>query len=260
MFLNFPSWSISAEFWTYALFAVICLAPPRWVPWLAGTTGLAALAVLMGAIDPGFGQSFGQGLFRAICFFMLGYLCSVVWRRIRHLPLPAASAVELAIVAIVVLLTSQADSATVRLLMPLAFGMAVLVFAFEGGMVSRLLSCAPMRILGQRSYSVYMIHILVFSVMGLFIRLAERGLDVTLHSASHLDTGLQFLLDFGSPWIMDALTIVQVLVVVWLAGFSYRHIEQAGQDWTQSRIAAWKRRRTVPRFGQGSFSQPQIEE
>src|SRR6185437_16927202 len=41
---------------------------------------------------------------------------------------------------------------------PLVFGIAVVVFAEEGGLLSLLLRLPPLQALGRYSYSIYMIH------------------------------------------------------------------------------------------------------
>lgn len=259
LWLNFPAWSISAELWSYALFGLICLAPFRAIPWLVALIGIVAFAFLRGWIEPGFGEFLGKGLFRGICFFMVGHLCYLVWLRIRHLTLPWATSVECAVLALIIIKTIYLDVPVVKILMPLTFSLAILVFTFEAGAVSRILLGAPMRTLGERSYSIYMIHIFVMSVLGLFIRLFERLIGVSLYSPNWTGIGIPMLLDLGSPWIMDIATLMLVAVVVWLAGFTYRYIEMPGQAWTRVLISRWRVRREagslIPRLDGAIFSQ-----
>ena len=242
LWLNFPSWSISAELWTYALFGLICLAPLRAIPWLAGLTGVATFAVLLGWIDPGFGHFLKYGLFRGICFFMVGHLCYLAWLRIRHLTLPGATLIECAMVALIIVQTIYLEMPVANMLMPLTFALAILVFTFEAGVVSQILSSVPMRTLGNRSYSIYMIHAFVMAVLGLIIRIFERLSGMSVNSPSRTGVNTQMLLDFGSPWIMDIAALMLVAVVVWLAGFTYRYIEMPGQAWANARIKAWRAR------------------
>jgi len=243
LWLNFPSWSISAEFWAYALFGLICLTSVRAIPWLAGLVAIAAFAVLRGWIDPGFGYFIGYGLWRGICFFMVGHLCYLVWLRIRHLRLPAATFAECAVVALIIVQTIHLDIPVVEILTPLTFALAILVFTFEGGMVSRILLFGPIRTLGERSYSIYMIHVLVLAVLGLLLRMIERLMGLSLQSANRSGEEAPKLVDFGSLWIMDIATLMLVAVVVWLAGFTYRWVEMPGQAWTNAWIKEWRAKR-----------------
>lgn len=245
LWLNFPAWSISAEFWAYALFGVLCLAPLRWIPWLASLSGLIAFAALQGWVDFGFGAFVNYGLFRGICYFMLGHLCYLLWLKLRHLRLRAATGVEIGVVVLIVLQTIHAENEIVRMLMPLTFVLAILIFTFEGGVVSRLLSLKTFRILGDRSYSIYMIHALILNVVGLMVRMLERILGQDLYSANQMQEGTPMLIDFGAPWMMDIATLLLAIVVIWLSGFTYRYVEMPGQAWTNSRIVAWRLRREV---------------
>lgn len=227
--LNFPSWSISAELWAYTVFAIFCLAPKRLMPWLAAATVVGSFAVIAGLIEPGFGHFFGNGLWRGICFFFVGYFCYVIWTQIRHFDIRGADGLELGGVAAVIGLTIASGNRLVELIMPIVFLVVILIFAFQRGVVSRLLLTAPFQALGERSYSIYMVHAFVLSIIGLMVRLLEKVLDINLHSPNRLNPSSNSLIDFGNALVMDVCSVAVVGLVVLLAGYTYRLVEVPGQ-------------------------------
>ena len=226
--LNFPSWSISVELWVYVAFGLLCLTP-RFLPFAAIAIIVLAAAVIQGLLDPGFGHFFGYGLFRGLCYFFLGYLTCLLWRRLRERPLPAPHLLETGLVVLIVWEVAFGNGPVKFYLLPLTFALTILVFAWEAGIVSRLLRTRPLLALGAWSYSIYMIHILVFSVFGLGLRVVERTMRWNLHSPDLLDPTVNELTDLGAPLINDIAMICIAAVVVACASVTYRLIELPGQ-------------------------------
>jgi len=77
---NFPSWSISVEFYTYLVFAMVLLMLPRFRTVAALALALFGVAVLVmvgpGSID----VTVHYGLFRCLVGFFLGYLAFRAYR------------------------------------------------------------------------------------------------------------------------------------------------------------------------------------
>jgi peptidoglycan/LPS O-acetylase OafA/YrhL len=226
--LNFPSWSISVELWAYVTFGILCLAP-RLLPFAAVAVTLLAAAVMRGTIDPGFGHFFGNGLWRGLAYFFLGYLAYQLWRRLEGWRLPAPTLLEAGLVALVVWQVAFGSVAVREGLLPLTFALTILVFAWEAGAVSRLLKAPPFLALGTLSYSIYMIHILVFTLFGLGLRMVERVMDRDLSSPDRLNPAASELVDLGAPLVNDLVMVALAGVVVACAFVTYRLIEQPGQ-------------------------------
>ena len=168
VFLNFPSWSISTEFYTYLIFGLVSLSvPPRRFAQFALGITLVSLAVLTAF----HGDSEFQQLLRCVGGFFLGCLVHIAFSRMsgdeaKHdwaLPMLLAVAVAISV-----------DWHGPSKLWELSFGFsALLILALvkkPSGATSRALEWAPFRLLGLISYSLYMSHALA-------LRLVSRVLD-----------------------------------------------------------------------------------
>ena len=155
---NVQSWSISVELGLYLGAALLWRVAGRRAlaigALLALALGGADLAIGAGAVVP-------EQILRGLVGFGLGMGCWALWPRCAavRLPLGLATGLEVALVALAVAaICGEAGT----LLDDLAFATLVLVFGREQGLVSRLLLTAPLRWLGVLSYSLYMVHGLVF--------------------------------------------------------------------------------------------------
>lgn len=167
---NAPSWSIGAEFYTYLLFGAVCVLTRGRLSLMAGLLALASIG-LLAVVSPTYMNSTADfGLFRCIAGFFTGIVAYRVHEalpaRMRPLGASLATLLEVATVALVVLFVSRASHGpdavrALSLAAPAMFAMAVLVFAREGGHISRLLRAKPFAALGRWSYSIYMGHHLV---------------------------------------------------------------------------------------------------
>lgn len=223
---NQPSWSIAAEFWTYALFALLALGGRVW-PFAVTAVGAAALLL---AFDPNLWdapQTFGT--IRCIYGFSLGVLLwawakGEAWR-----PGPAfGTLAELVVIAAILVLTAGVWTGPGSMLAAPLFACAVMIFAAEAGWVSRLLRTAPFVLVGTLSYSIYMVHQLVdgrimavLARMGLAVRRGPELGDLVT----------------AAPFVSDLITLAMLLLVIAAAGLSYVLIERPGRLWSRHRLA-----------------------
>lgn len=239
---NFPSWSISVEFWAYATFGALCLRP-----WGRSRRAALAVAALGAAVVAAWSREWLHtiadfGYFRGLFGFFTGvltyrWLADKLWRG-----LPAATAWEVAAVAMVVLFVAHADKGSaITLAAPLVFAGAVAVFAFSQGAVSCWLATAPACALGRWSYSIYLVHTLVLVALGRAVTLAEAVGQVSLTTPHEVNGVGRVLLTFGAPWIADVAAVLYLGVVVALSACTWRWIERPCQDWVTARTGAWRR-------------------
>ena len=87
---NTPSWSISAEFWTYILFALIVLLAQRYRTIVFAATAALGAATLDAFSQHGMDTTYVLGRPRCIFGFSVGYL--VYWARPRIGTMPSAIA------------------------------------------------------------------------------------------------------------------------------------------------------------------------
>jgi peptidoglycan/LPS O-acetylase OafA/YrhL len=222
---NGPSWSISAEFYAYLLFAAaVAVCKRRMVVLLlpVAVASAAALWILAGGI----GTSFDWGLIRCILSFSVG---AMTWHAHRAASLRSGTALELTSIMLIVAFVCYAGKGGLSLAAPVVFAAAVLAFAAEAGAVSRWLRARAFLWLGERSYSIYMVHFLVLWLLADGLKLLGRaGIDLVaqLESASHL-------------WQNDLVALVYIVLVLGTATATYRTIEVPGR--------AWFRRLATPR-------------
>ncbi len=246
---NGPSWSISAEWWTYVLFALVAvLAGVR--NWLLLAVAIAAPLVLLRLTTTGMDVTYDWGLIRAVFGFALGVACCRTYRRLanaqRNIPVQESSrptfwtVLELAIVAAVVLFVSFAGKNNWSLLAPFVFAAAVLVFAAEGGAVSRLFRSQPLKWLGQVSYSIYLTHFLLVITLPLLLK---RILHVDLWTPFVLASGDTVQL-YGRDNVQGTLLYLLVLAItLGFSAFTYRWVETPGREWSRR----WAGRPVAPR-------------
>jgi peptidoglycan/LPS O-acetylase OafA/YrhL len=229
---NQPSWSIAVEFWTYILFALAARAAGEALErWLLVAV-IICIAVLAVVTPWGMNVSWSWSLFRCVYGFAVGAMAWKWWqaRAVTPGPKPGATLLELAAVALVVMFVSQLAMSRFNLASPLVFAAVVLVFAREGGAVSRLLKSAPLRRLGVLSYSIYMVHTLVQSRLDDALRLlaSTTGITLTIAEKSSQSPGMHDLVG-ATPLQGVVLTGVMLLLVIGVASLTWRWIELPGQ-------------------------------
>ena len=233
---NHPSWSIAVEAWCYLLFAVAVRSlGPRLGIAMIGVVVAAPLLLL--ALAGGINTSFDFGLVRCVYGFALGVLCWAAWQRWGAAALARTNgwtAAEIAIAAAVVGFVTLAGSTPWNLLGPPLFAVAILVFAREGGAVSRVLTTPVPLLLGTLSYSIYMVHAYIQARFDDVLRVVERVIGMPLTSKGFAGNGEPVTIVGASPaqgTLMIALMLAVVIAVSW---FTYRFVELPGQRWSRA--------------------------
>lgn len=222
---NGPSWSISVEFYTCLLFGAVAVTfRGRTIVravLLVGVAGAALVALEL--YRPDWHETQFKGLASCICGFFAGHVVYRIFQSLRGVRLPYATMFEAVAVVLIAGLYWFAPLDGFSSI--LVFALVVLVFAFDGGAVSRVLAGQPWALLGKISYSVYLLHFVLLSVLGGVVRAAQGVLHVPLYR----DVGSVTLMDFGPPGTMDLLALAYAGSVIGLAVLSYRWIELPGQ-------------------------------
>ena len=245
---NKPSWSISAEFFTYIIFAAVVFAgkkifrPRSFAPEVL-LVFLVALSVmlLVSFAKHDIDATFDLGLFRCLYGFGIGHLTFLLWRRVLQIDrsfwgLPRGS-LEFAVVAIVILFVSFVGGTRYAFVAPLVFATAVLTFAAEKGAVSRLMQSDAVEWLGRISYSIYMLHALViYHLIHPGIKIIEKVMGHALTANEIMSVGplsgeATKLIVLGSRTQADLLTLLYLGVLLGIATFSYQFIELPGQEY-----------------------------
>jgi len=220
---NVPSWSISVEFYTYLIFCMVAVRARSIAPALLIVLLSGAVLLVLEIAEPTLKETQFRGLASCVCGFFAGHLVYHAFRQLRR-PAPALATLfeVLAVMVLIGLYWFRPLEATSSILV---FAGVVLVFAFDGGAVSRLLRGRPWAFLGKISYSIYMVHFVLLSLLGGII----RGAQALLHRKLYHDIAGTPMIDFGPTGTMDALALLYVLVVVGVATLTYRWVEMPGQ-------------------------------
>ena len=210
---NEPAWTLSTEWLAYVLFPGFLWAAnlPRTAMSAMGIAVL--LPLLYGIMLAQFGSPVENYIddlanARMVAAFGAGCLVCQASRRITTLP-PALTPLAFALIALAVQWPAW------RVMAMVGFVLLVLVAARDQGRLGRFLSSRPLVFLGDISFSVYLLHLILLNTLSYLL-----GIDATL------SVGLRIV------WIIGF-----VGLTVALAALSYRFIEQPtrriGRNWAK---------------------------
>ena len=230
---NAPSWSISAEFYTYLLFgAAISLTRGRF--FIVGFITSGMLIFILNDPERMKG-TFHLGVFRCIYGFGCGGLTWFIFRkfkdRLMHFKTQYFNIVEVALfVGLFVyahyLLMLFDILPYFQISAPLVFSFTVFIFAFQKGIISKMLMGRFFSLLGMLSYSIYMTHIIISGkIFYGFGHLAQKisGLQLfsKMNGADILGTNI---------WMGDIICLIYITSVVACSYVTYRLIEVPCRD------------------------------
>jgi peptidoglycan/LPS O-acetylase OafA/YrhL len=213
---NYPSWSISVEFFTYFVFFGFCLLTRKF------RNPLAALAVSLCAYFYVLNQTDWQtldlttvnGIFRCAGGFFAGVFLFQMTDQERKLGSGLTALLEFVAVGLVVLTVSfSAENSLFLILVIPAMVLAVCVFSLESdGLIGRALKLRPFALAGKYSYSIYLIHALVLETVFSLTKylLVKPGENI-------------YYLQFSSAFIVN---IGLMILVFLLAAATYHLIEE----------------------------------
>jgi peptidoglycan/LPS O-acetylase OafA/YrhL len=210
---NYPSWSISVEFYLYILlFITISLSFYKITAWLFLCTLSVFLLVNDFFILP-------KQALTGILGFNSGCLLYYAYHYFSKLSLKhnfiLFSFLESFFVFLVVYLISY-NFYEIQFFPLIVFLMVVLVFCFEGGVISVFLKQRIFLHLGKLSYSIYMVHAALLFVV-------EMLVNKVFHKGIFIDHKLY--IDFGSQLYNDLFVLFLIIVLYFVCIFTYNKIE-----------------------------------
>lgn len=228
---NLPSWSISAEFWAYLIFAAVLLFGRKYLVPTSVLLILSCLSALY-AMSPDFmDATYDYGLFRCLAGFFAGVLVHVYWKRL-DIRRNVATVLEVAALGAVVLFVVFAGGKLASLLAPGVFAGVVYLFAQERGAVSSVLRSWPFLALGRWSYSIYMVHSIYYLVvLRNGPRVLEKVTGTKLMTVVSYEGSLREVLSVGGPIGTSLLALVYLAAVIVTAALTYRLVEVPSRSW-----------------------------
>lgn len=222
---NYPSWSISVEYYTYLLFfgLVLISFKARFVlSAIVSVLGFLALfwmAYMLGKSS--ILATHDYGIIRCIAGFFAG---TAIYGVYRYAPLRlgrmAMTVIEAACLSLSCwLIVQSTGNGIYQFTAIMSFVVLIYVFASGRGVLSQIFSLPPFRFLGKISFSIYMVHAIFMSVGGFLAKRVFHLPEVEyLAGRTGIQTEYATLINLGILGI--------VIGVSWL---TYHMIEKPGQ-------------------------------
>lgn len=233
---NLPSWSISAEIFSYISFSIAFFFSIRLFIILILTI-LGFIMVLVLGNDY-INMTANFGVFRCLFGFGMGVLTLYVLEFVYSCPkvcrimtIPGIEILSIALTALYLrsAVIDVADASWISIFAPFVFSFLVLVFTFESGIVSNILLRKPFTLIGKISYSIYINHWFIFVFMAyIFDGNLTSYTEVSLWGGSYLFWDIP---KGASFWLLLSLFLMSVLGVSWLTFWS---IEDPGRRTSKS--------------------------
>lgn len=220
---NPPSWTISVEFFTYFVFLLVFLRfpPTKHRHFMFISLCICLIYIGLSLLKPNMDITYDLGFFRCLAGFFTGLVASWlygIWMEkgtvLASARASTMTALEIIVLGAFVCFVIYMPGKLQFFVGPFAF-VFVLVFAFDGGLVSKFMSLRIFRYLAKISYSVYMVH----TIFAIFFQVVGSRLVPSI-----MTTG---------GWTGDLLLIPYLMTVIAFSHFTWRFIERPGQVWLQ---------------------------
>lgn len=220
---NYVSWSISAEFVTYALFAVLILITRqnKTILLIILIASITLFGVTLNEIGMGTGNRTG-GPIRSLYSFSIGALVCLSFRHFYDLGISIRSFIPLSLIASCVYVVSEHGTKDFEFIVfiPLLFGVTILSIALNKreNYLDKILNMNWLVYLGSISYGIYMIHAFVWWVIIRILRFVFK-----IPTMTDEDGTTRILV--ANTVNADVISIIGISIVVLLAHVSYRFFE-----------------------------------
>jgi peptidoglycan/LPS O-acetylase OafA/YrhL len=246
---NYPSWFISVEFYLWMTFALILFS----LPGLARKLFSLLCVLAFVALYKDFSLIPRNVLWGASCFFA-GAITYRLYVRL-HDWMPGvliASVLEVGTLgAIYWVMTEGEQPLTIELGM--LFCLAVLIFAFEAGVISQLLRLRSFPALGKLWLSIYLTHAAVIFVLATALTIAAKfsGFSMLVDRPGETSGTMLRYLSTGTALNDNLLMLLVVVAVVVVSMLTRRYIEipwiRFGRHWHHGTL--FRRRKDDQRQG-----------
>jgi len=165
---NVPSWTISVEFFAYFTFAAMLIWAPLRKLWHFAGLGVVVGCIywLLSHLKPNMDITYDYAFLRCLGGFYTGVVVAGLYpkvkasRFVQNMSYAVASVIEIVVLLISTLFVIYCSGKLQFFVAPVLF-LFVLVFAFDKGIVSRIMMLPVFKYLAKISYSVYMVHMII---------------------------------------------------------------------------------------------------
>ena len=217
---NFPSWSISIEFYMYLVFFLTLIRPKLRVTSWVFISGLMLTLLyletnlLVDEVKRGLGSFFAGSLTYAL-FTKLSK---------ERLGFYFASFLEVTSIIIIVYFVSSPGKYTSTITV-LIFCLTILLYSFESGLISSWLKNIFFIRLGELSYSIYMVHAAILAATIYIMMIVQKLSGITIAPMSETRRAM----DLGSGLVNNIWVFFLVSLVIICANLTHKYIERSAQ-------------------------------
>lgn len=227
-----PSWSISTEFYAYALFAAMLIVLKKHIKIALLVTFLVSGGFLY-ASETYLITTLKYGFLRCVYGFsagaMLWYIFASYKDRIASLLQSPKiwSVIESLLIAFLFVFLSYLSRGAYQMLVVPLFMVIVFVFAFERGIFSKILQHKFCVLLGTLSYSIYLLHSFI----------AGKAASVARYVGKHFEWNMVSVSENGEHmigatiWQGDLFTLAYLVLVVACSYITYKIVETPGREY-----------------------------
>lgn len=220
---NYPSWSISAEFLTYAIFALLLLVSKGNKTFLASALTISIVTFGFSLNETGMGTgNLTGGPLRCLYSFSIGALIFIFYSKLKSMSISLKGVVPLFLIAVSVSIVSQFGSKEFEyvVFIPILFGITILSIALNNkeSFLNKTLSRKWLVYLGTISYGIYMIHACIWWILSQTMRFVFK-VPTTTDSEGKVKIAIENI------FIADLISIFGIVMVILLAHFSFKFFE-----------------------------------
>lgn len=227
---NAPSWSISAEFYTYIVFGIAIIALKKYIHVfnILACLFFGIFLMYIFGLEKGEPLKAYEGFFRCLSCFGAGGICWLIWKHyanyISHLFHHKLfwSVLEILSLIAIYQYIVHTKGTSLQYLTPIVFSLILLLYSCEKGVISDSLKNKFFQFLGLLSYSIYMVHTLVGGkVFPAIVKISEKYLG---HSFITKKDNIEM---YGlTLWQGDMIYLLYLAIVIGVSYISYKIVEE----------------------------------
>jgi len=214
---NYPSWSISIEFYLYALFFLSLVISPKFkrIIWVLTLT-MAFYLIFSES------EMLASKVLRGLSCFFGGALTYLLYKNIAHIKVTKSlgSVIEVTVVLLIII-TVQSDFKYQSIVATILFYIVILVFSFESGVVSNFLKLKLLQYAGKLSYSIYMTHAAILFCLTSIMIVLQKFTGIELAPL----LGRVRYLTSGNEIVNNLVVFLILALVILISQFTYKYIE-----------------------------------
>tara|TARA_B110000438_G_scaffold224917_1_gene218871 strand:- start:2461 stop:3549 length:1089 start_codon:yes stop_codon:yes gene_type:complete len=218
---NGPSWSISIEFYMYALLftSIVLFKVNKVLAWFL----ISLIAFLLILLES---ELLVSTVLRGLSCFFGGAFTYVIYKKLSHLkPSYILGSIIEGLLLLSVFYIVQSDLEYRSIIGPITFIFTVLFFAFESGYFSELLKVRPFQYAGKLSYSIYMTHFVLFFYITALFKILNHFTNFEMIVI--IDEVRFKTLD---SIVLNNIAVLSILaLVIFISSLTYKYIELKGQ-------------------------------